>query len=76
MLHGPLRRCRVSKPTKSARSSRHFFSLATAVPPGPVAMNSGLMPKGSRAQNNSRVTVSHSAKANMPRSRVSTSVPQ
>ena len=60
----------------SARSSRHFFSLPTAVPPAPVAMNSGLMPNGSRAQNNSVLAVSHSANANMPRSRVSASVPQ
>ena len=60
----------------AARSSRHFFSLPTAVPPEPVAMNSGLMPNGSRAQNNSLATVSHSANANMPRSRVSASVPQ
>ncbi|OOK68071.1 asparagine synthase domain protein [Mycobacterium kansasii] len=66
----------MSNPSKSTRSSRHFFSLATAVPPAPVARNSGLMPNGSRAQNNSRVTVSQSAKANMPRSRLSTSVPQ
>ena len=49
---------------------------ATAVPAGPVAMNSGLMPKGSRAQNSSLATVSHSANANMPRSRVSAPVPQ
>ena len=65
-----------SMPRSPARSSRHFFSLPTAVPAVPVAMNSGLMPNGSRAQNNSRSTVSHSANANMPRSRVSASVPQ
>ncbi|CPA03857.1 Uncharacterised protein [Mycobacterium tuberculosis] len=46
------------------------------MPPAPVAINNGLMPNGSRAQNNSRVTVSHSANANMPRNRCSTSVPQ
>ena len=39
-------------------------------------MNSGLMPNGSRAQNNSRRSVSQRAKANMPRSRASASVPQ
>ncbi len=39
-------------------------------------MYSGLMPKGSRAQNNSRSAESHSANANMPRSRVSASAPQ
>ena len=56
VLHGHGRRSRSSIPDRaSARSSRHFFSLATAVPPGPVAMNSGLMPNGSRAQNSSRV---------------------
>ena len=60
----------------SARSSRHFFSLPTAVPPGPEAMNNGLIPNGSRAQNSSPRTVSHSANANIPRSRVSAPVPQ
>ena len=66
----------VSSPRMSARLRRHFFSLPTAVPPGPVAMNKGLIPKGSRAQNSSRVTVSHNANANMPRSRLSAPVPQ
>ncbi|SKS49711.1 Uncharacterised protein [Mycobacteroides abscessus subsp. abscessus] len=63
-------------PSCSTRSSRHFFSLPSAVPPGPVAMKSGLMPKGSRAQNNSRSAVSQIANANMPRSRCSASGPQ
>ena len=54
----------------------HFFSLPTTVPPGPVARSSGLIPNGSRAHSSSPVWVSHSANANMPRNRVSTSVPQ
>ena len=39
-------------------------------------MNSGLMPNGSRAQNNSPASVSQRAKANMPRNRPSASIPQ
>ena len=65
-----------SRPIFSQTSTTHFFSLPTTVPPGPLAMNIGLIPKGSRAQNNSCSTLSHSAKANMPRSLVSASAPQ
>ncbi len=62
-------------PIRSVSSSRLFFSLPNAVPPEPVARNSGLMPNGSRARNSSRVWVSQTANANMPRRRRTASAP-
>ena len=59
----------VARPSVGASSSRLFFSLANAIPAGPSAMNSGLMPNGSRATNSTRSWASQIAKANMPRSR-------
>ena len=65
-----------SMPTSAARLQQALLLTADGGAAGPVAMNSGLMPNGSRAQNNSWFVVSHSANANMPRSRLSASVPQ
>jgi len=66
----------VSSPTKSARSSRQFFSLATAVAAGSGRHEQRLDAERVSGAEQSRVTVSHSANANMPRNRLSTSVPQ
>ena len=46
------------------------------MPSGVVAVNSGLMPNGSRAPNSTRSSVSQIRKANMPRSRVTAALPQ
>ena len=59
-----------------ASSRRLFFSLANAMPAGPSATNSGLIPNGSRATNSTRSWVSQIAKANMPRRRETAAGPQ
>ena len=59
-----------------ASSSRLFFSLANAMPPGPSATNSGLIPNGSRAPNSTRSWASQIRNANMPRSRDTAAGPQ